>query len=137
MMGNSTSEEVGTPPAPAIPTYSRTPAHLGQRVVRGPAWKWDNQDGGDGHVGTLIIVEQPWSEEEENSPFCVRVLWDNGKLCNYRASPSKECDLRLFDSGPVGKHAFCTTSSVCVVFWNGILCIYQYFAALTKFIDAY
>ncbi|XP_075541879.1 E3 ubiquitin-protein ligase MIB2-like isoform X2 [Dermacentor variabilis] len=102
MMGNSTSEEVETPPAPAIPTYSRTPAHLGQRVVRGPAWKWDNQDGGDGHVGTLIIVEQPWSEEEENSPFCVRVLWENGMICNYRASPSKECDLRLFDSGPVG-----------------------------------
>ncbi|XP_072143326.1 E3 ubiquitin-protein ligase MIB2-like isoform X2 [Dermacentor andersoni] len=119
MMGNSTSEEVGTPPAPAIPTYSRTPAHLGQRVVRGPAWKWDNQDGGDGHVGTLIIVEQPWSEEEENSPFCVRVLWDNGKICNYRASPSKECDLRLFDSGPVGAKFPTIICDICCT--NGIV----------------
>lgn len=119
MMGNNNSQESRTLPALAIPTCSRTPARLGQRVVRGPAWKWDNQDGGDGHVGTLIIVEQPWSEEEENSPFCVRVVWDNGKLCNYRASPSKECDLRLFDSGPVGVKFPTIICDICCT--NGIV----------------
>ena len=26
----------------------------GLRVVRGPDWKWDNQDGGEGCVGTVV-----------------------------------------------------------------------------------
>ena len=27
----------------------------GCRVVRGPDWKWGNQDGGEGHVGTVFF----------------------------------------------------------------------------------
>ena len=27
----------------------------GVRVVRGPNWKWGDQDGGEGHVGTVIV----------------------------------------------------------------------------------
>lgn len=118
-MGNNISEERRLAPAQLTNPDSRTPAHLGQRVVRGPAWKWDSQDGGNGHVGTLIIVEQPWSEEIEESPFCVRVLWDNGKICNYRASPSRECDLRLFDSGPTGVKFPTTICDIC--YTNGIV----------------
>lgn len=85
----------------ALP-ISRIPAGLGQRVVRGPDWKWDNQDGGDGHVGTLITVEQ-CPNGNDASPFCVRVLWDEGTVNIYRASRNGACDLRLYDSGPVGK----------------------------------
>ncbi|KAK8775843.1 hypothetical protein V5799_030813 [Amblyomma americanum] len=118
-MGNATSTENATQnttqirkqftaevttPTRASPPVSRTSARVGQRVVRGPAWKWENQDGGDGHVGTLVVVEQPWmDEEQEGASFCVRVLWDGGVIGNYRASHMRECDLRLFDSGPVGK----------------------------------
>jgi hypothetical protein len=31
---------------------------VGLRVVRGPDWEWDTQDGGEGFVGTVVgIVE--------------------------------------------------------------------------------
>lgn len=29
---------------------------VGLRVVRGPDWKWGNQDEGEGHVGTVVEV---------------------------------------------------------------------------------
>lgn len=29
---------------------------VGIRVVRGPDWKWGNQDDGEGHVGTVVEV---------------------------------------------------------------------------------
>lgn len=48
---------------------------VGQRVIRGPDWKWGKQDGGEGHVGTVRSFE---SAEE------VVVVWDNGTAANYR-----------------------------------------------------
>ena len=30
---------------------------VGLRVVRGPDWPWGDQDGGEGHVGTVVEVE--------------------------------------------------------------------------------
>ncbi|XP_077535262.1 uncharacterized protein LOC144147089 [Haemaphysalis longicornis] len=77
------------------------PARLGQRVVRGPDWKWENQDGGDGHVGTVIAIE-PSLEDHDTSSSFVRVMWDIGQAGDYRASRNGPCDLRLYDSGPVG-----------------------------------
>ena len=37
---------------------SRTGMELcvGLRVVRGPNWSWGDQDGGEGHVGTVVEV---------------------------------------------------------------------------------
>lgn len=29
---------------------------VGTRVVRGPDWKWGNQDEGEGHVGTVVEI---------------------------------------------------------------------------------
>ena len=29
---------------------------IGVRVVRGPAWSWGDQDGGEGYVGTVLEV---------------------------------------------------------------------------------
>ena len=67
---------------------------VGVRVVRGPDWKWDKQDGGEGHVGTVRNFE---SSEE------VVVVWDNGTAANYRCSGA--FDLRVLDSAPTGtKH---------------------------------
>lgn len=64
---------------------------IGARVVRGPDWKWNKQDGGEGHVGTVRNFE---SAEE------VVVVWDNGTAANYRCAGAY--DLRLFDSSPTG-----------------------------------
>jgi len=71
----------------AVPTET-----IGYRVVRGPDWKWGNQDGGEGHVGTVRSFEN--SEE-------VLVLWDNGTAANYRFKSNS--DLRVLDSGPAGE----------------------------------
>lgn len=32
------------------------PMDVGTRVVRGPDWKWGNQDDGEGHVGTVVEI---------------------------------------------------------------------------------
>ena len=64
---------------------------IGSRVVRGPDWKWDKQDGGEGHVGTVRNFE---SNEE------VVIVWDNGVGANYRCHGSH--DLRLLDTSPSG-----------------------------------
>lgn len=67
---------------------------VGARVIRGPDWKWNKQDGGDGHVGTVRNFE---SSEE------VVVMWDNGTAANYRCSGA--FDLRILDSASTGvKH---------------------------------
>ena len=29
---------------------------VGSRVVRGPDWQWADQDGGQGHVGTVVTI---------------------------------------------------------------------------------
>ena len=36
----------------------------GLRVVRGPDWTWGDQDGGEGHVGTVVAVERRDHEPE-------------------------------------------------------------------------
>jgi len=64
---------------------------VGARVIRGPSWKWNKQDGGEGYVGTVRSFE---SHEE------VVVVWDNGIAANYRCSG--QYDLRIYDSGPTG-----------------------------------
>ncbi|XP_001353017.1 E3 ubiquitin-protein ligase mind-bomb [Drosophila pseudoobscura] len=67
---------------------------VGARVIRGPDWKWNKQDGGEGHVGTVRNFE---SAEE------VVVVWDNGTAANYRCAGAY--DLRILDSAPTGvKH---------------------------------
>ena len=52
------------------------PIHVGDTVVRGPNWKWGNQDGGDTNAGTVVSVGRVgW----------VRVRWFNSAgENNYR-----------------------------------------------------
>ncbi|XP_055349555.1 E3 ubiquitin-protein ligase MIB1-like isoform X2 [Paramacrobiotus metropolitanus] len=82
--------------ASAVSRSARAPTQdgVGSRVVRGPDWKWAEQDGGEGHVGTVRNFE---SVEE------VVVVWDNGTAANYRCASAY--DLRILDSSPTGvKH---------------------------------
>ncbi|GAU99720.1 hypothetical protein RvY_10678 [Ramazzottius varieornatus] len=83
---------------PRAGVSARTPGSLhegvGTRVVRGVDWKWGDQDGGDGHVGTVRSFE---------SAEGVVVVWDNGTAANYRCAGA--FDLRIFDSSATGvKH---------------------------------
>ncbi|CDW56457.1 MIB HERC2 and Ank and Ank 2 domain containing pro tein [Trichuris trichiura] len=89
---------------------------IGARVVRGPDWQWDKQDGGEGHVGTIRSFE---SAEE------VVVVWDNGVAANYRCADAY--DLRVLDAGPTGvKHDWtcdsCHQRPIFSVLWQCAEC---------------
>jgi len=54
----------------------------GARVTRGPDWRWGEQDGGEGNVGTVTAVRD-WKESAKRCG--VSVKWDNRKPENvYR-----------------------------------------------------
>ncbi len=69
---------------------------LGLRVVRGPDWKWGEQDGGEGHLGTVVEVDP--------GQLQATVQWDacNYYRCQYRCGLDGEHDLRVYDSAPAG-----------------------------------
>ena len=52
-------------------------SHLvGLRVVRGPDWKWAEQDGGEGFVGTVVEAGRHGSPTSPNKTVVVQ--WDGG-----------------------------------------------------------
>ena len=80
------------------------PFLLGLRVVRGPDWEWGDQDGGEGHVGTVVEVGEP---SVSDGGRAVVVQWDYGteRPCNYRCGLERKYDLRVLDSASTGKHS--------------------------------
>ena len=79
----------------------------GLRVVRGSDWKWDDQDGGEGYVGT--------GTGDKTSNGWMNILWDCGKKNDYRIGAQDATDLRLLDSGPASEslNSLCH-NSLCV-----------------------
>ena len=75
---------------------------VGLRVVRGQEWKWSNEDGGEGCVGTVIEFHSGRSVGEKSSYL---VLWDVGKMkVWYLAEPDGSCNsLRVLDNRPAGR----------------------------------
>ena len=71
---------------------------LGMRIVRGPDWRWENQDGGEGNVGTVVGTE---TKSPIKAPI-VWVRWDSGSKANYRAGVDGKHDLRVLDSANAG-----------------------------------
>ncbi|EFN80905.1 E3 ubiquitin-protein ligase MIB2 isoform X2 [Harpegnathos saltator] len=88
---------------------------VGLRVVRGPDWKWDDQDGGEGHAGTVVeIGKPPFTGNSASSPNpadrtpdkTVIVQWDHGSRSNYRIGYQGAYDLLVFDNASAGiKHS--------------------------------
>ena len=75
---------------------------LGLRVVRGPDWSWGDQDGGEGHVGTVVEVEEGQTLKGSTISKSVMVQWDSGGRCRYRCCEGMY-DLRVFDTAPAGE----------------------------------
>ena len=95
---------------------------VGVRVVRGPDWEWNDQDGGEGHVGTVVDVGKP-----SNDGYAVVVQWDCGERCKYRCGLEGKYDLRVLDSAPAGTRgcellfvqSWCSTVSMhCPAAWQ-------------------
>ena len=71
-------------------------AHLnGVRVVRGPDWKYGDQDGGEGCTGTVNVDEHLPKETSMLRPNMVSVIWDTGVKAEYRVGPQGSYDLRV------------------------------------------
>jgi len=77
---------------------------FGVRVVRGPDWCWDEQDGGEHHAGTVVRPKIGGQQSRSVTPGVVFVRWDNGVIANYRVSGSR--DLRILRSAPAGQNSF-------------------------------
>jgi len=73
---------------------------VGIRVVRGPNWKWGNQDDGEGHVGTVVEIGKPDSVTTPDKTVVVQ--WDSGSRTNYRIGYQGAFDLRILDNAPIG-----------------------------------
>ncbi|CAF0788949.1 unnamed protein product [Didymodactylos carnosus] len=73
---------------------------VGIRVVRGPDWKWGNQDDGEGHVGTVVEIGKPGSSTSPDKTVVVQ--WDSGSRTNYRVGYQNAFDLRVFDNAQIG-----------------------------------
>uniref|UniRef100_S4RTC7 RING-type E3 ubiquitin transferase n=1 Tax=Petromyzon marinus TaxID=7757 RepID=S4RTC7_PETMA len=70
----------------------------GVRVVRGPGWSWQQQDGGEGGLGTLV-AEGNWGTERSCGAV---VQWDCGGRYKYRLGVNGHYDLRLYDNAQTG-----------------------------------
>lgn len=76
----------------------------GLRVVRGPDWKWSNQDDGEGHVGTVVRIGHSIGFLGLlSADNVVDVLWDSGSRNTYRVGAEGGFDLRVLDNAPIGK----------------------------------
>ena len=74
-------------------------SQTGLRVVRGPDWEWGDQDGGEGHVGTVVEVGD---RDDANIFRSAVVQWDYGERSKCRCGVDGKYDLRMVDSGPAG-----------------------------------
>ena len=73
---------------------------IGTRVRRGPDWKWGDQDGGSGGLGTVSA--------EIDSDSWVDVKWDAGGSNNYRWGADGKYDLEIVQ--PSGARRMVTRS---------------------------
>ena len=67
---------------------------VGLRVIRGPDWNLNNDDGGEGHVGTLAEVG-----DDGNA----KIIWDGGQSTVCRGGQGQGHDLRVLDNAIVGE----------------------------------
>ncbi|XP_044919463.1 E3 ubiquitin-protein ligase MIB2 isoform X1 [Mustela putorius furo] len=73
---------------------------VGMRVVRGADWKWGQQDGGEGGVGTVVELGRHGSPSTPDRTVVVQ--WDHGTRTNYRAGYQGAHDLLLYDNAQIG-----------------------------------
>ncbi|KAG5886403.1 hypothetical protein JTB14_030762 [Gonioctena quinquepunctata] len=72
----------------------------GVRIVRGPDWAWENQDGGEGNVGTVCEIGRTGTVGSPDKTVVVQ--WDNGSRTNYRVGYEGKYDLRVIDNAQIG-----------------------------------
>ena len=84
----------GSPSSPSCTPYTDSACTSGDRVKRGPDWRWGSQDGGDSH-GTVTGSDDGW---------CA-VAWDNGNSNVYRVGQDGAFDLCTVSTSGAGAGA--------------------------------
>eukprot|EP00094_Tigriopus_californicus_P011432 TCALIF_11037-PA protein Name:"Similar to MIB2 E3 ubiquitin-protein ligase MIB2 (Gallus gallus)" AED:0.04 eAED:0.04 QI:0/0/0/0.5/1/1/2/0/1055 len=95
-----------------------TPIKPGVRVIRGPDWNWKDQDGGEGHLGTIVEIgsadgSKMAGSSTHNPKDVVIVQWDNGARSNYRIGYQNAFDLRVWDNAQIGTRHPAITCANC------------------------
>ncbi|XP_004639649.2 E3 ubiquitin-protein ligase MIB2 isoform X2 [Octodon degus] len=85
---------------PAMDPDPQAGVQVGMRVVRGTDWKWGQQDGGEGGVGTVVELGRHGSPSTPDRTVVVQ--WDQGTRTNYRAGYQGAHDLLLYDNAQIG-----------------------------------
>ena len=89
----------------------------GLRVVRGRDWQFGDEDGGEGHVGTVVEIG-----ELIDGGRRVVVQWDCGKRCNYRCGDGK-FELRILKKNYTGYgYPRCVSCNTWGVMWKCVKC---------------
>ena len=94
------------------------------RVVRGPDWEHGEEDGGEGHLGTVVQVHHRSDSREANEgdgcgeeaassvgpepaargeAHSVTVQWDTGHRGVYKCGQDGKYELRIFDTAQTGE----------------------------------
>nr|XP_032818090.1 E3 ubiquitin-protein ligase MIB2-like [Petromyzon marinus] len=100
---------------------------VGVRVVRGRDWRWAEQDGGEGHAGTVVLVARR-GEQAAREARTVVVQWDTGVRADYRAGFQGAHDLLLLDNAQIGvRHPniacdACGTRGLAGLRWRCLAC---------------
>ncbi len=99
--------------APSGTPASASDLVVGARVKRGPDWKWDDQDGGAGRLGTVVIA--PTSSD------WARVEWDAGGANTYRWGHDGKHDLAIVSgaSSSGGAGASSVIRAIAATPWTG------------------
>eukprot|EP01083_Nonionella_stella_P287150 977368_1 len=88
---------------------------IGDTVVRGPDWKWGDQDGGNMH-GTVRGIRQWHPHDAMNEVTEVVVLWDHGLYGNYRFNYRGAYDVRVIsrlNAQSIDMEPICVGDTVC------------------------
>ncbi|KAK7093850.1 E3 ubiquitin-protein ligase MIB2-like [Littorina saxatilis] len=96
----------------------------GMRVVRGPNWSHGSEDGGEGHLGTVVSIPGRGPSYGK-----VQVVWDcSGEEKSYFAGKDDKFELLLFDIAQIGvKHKSvtcdaCKTDGIAGIRWKCVVC---------------
>jgi len=80
----------------------------GLRVIRYGNWNYGDQDGGEGHSGTICLPTKITMDALPQG--MVFVAWDSGIIANYwycNGDANLSCDLRVFDNSQTGRVSYC------------------------------
>ncbi|KAK7471425.1 hypothetical protein BaRGS_00035913 [Batillaria attramentaria] len=104
----------------------------GVRVIRGPDWNLDDEDGGEGHVGTVV---------ETGTDGKVNIVWDGGEVSICRSQGQGGHDLRVLDNATVGiRHPHvvcdeCHESGIVGIRWKCAECVDYDLCSMCYFSD--